>query len=74
MFGLGRSWKSAKFEAAANQYFLGKYGISVEIIGSLKLSEVTFEIYSKLERENNLNTDAYISELEDKFRNLGFIQ
>lgn len=73
MFGLGRSWKSSKFEAAANQHFLNNYGISVEIVGYLKLSEITYEIYNKLERENMLNTDAYIIELEKKFRNLGFI-
>ena len=73
MFGFGRSWKSSKFEAAANQYFLNKYGISVEIVGYLKLSEITYEIYNKLERENRLVADEYIVELENKFRSLGFI-
>jgi diketogulonate reductase-like aldo/keto reductase len=73
MFGFGRSWKSSKFEAAANQYFLNKYGISVEIVGYLKLSEITYEIYNKLDRENRLVADEYIVELENKFRSLGFI-
>lgn len=73
MFGLGKVFKSAKFESEANVYFREKYGIGVEFVGSFKLSEITDEIYRKLEIQNRLNSRDYIIELEKKFKELGFL-
>lgn len=73
MFGIGMSWKIAKFEFEANNYFLSRYGFGVEIVGSFKLTEMSHNIYKDLERQNMLNSTDYILELEKQFRSLGYI-